>query len=198
MYIKSIHNIVADAISRLDYGPVKITFALCWCYHNSNEEHEASTANIMESMNLVFANCNKDHSIYPFITREIAEVQQEDENVKINAEKKGYSNQLVKNTKVLCKNGKMVIPKSLQHHVVAWFCHYLQHPGTKCLKKTLYLLMYWKGLQMTVQSHVKKCHSCQVNKHRKLKYGNLPAKLAITTPYWEASHVDLCLKPFCS
>ncbi len=31
----------------------------------------------------------------------------------------------------------------------------------------------------------KKSHSCQVNKHRKLKYRKLPAKLAITNP-WEA------------
>ena len=50
--------------------------------------------------------------------------------------------------------------------------------------------MYWKGLRMTVQSHVKKCHSCQVNKCRQLKYGKLPTKLAITNP-WEASCVDL-------
>ena len=41
VYIKGIHNTVADAISRLDYGPVKddrsngMTFAQCWCYHNS-------------------------------------------------------------------------------------------------------------------------------------------------------------------
>ena len=50
--------------------------------------------------------------------------------------------------------------------------------------------MYWKGLRKTVQSHVKKCHSCQVNKHRNHKYGKLPSKLAITTP-WEALCVDL-------
>eukprot|EP00804_Cyclotella_cryptica_P012263 CCRYP_013852-RA/>CCRYP_013852-RA protein AED:0.46 eAED:0.46 QI:0/0/0/1/0/0/2/0/146 len=50
--------------------------------------------------------------------------------------------------------------------------------------------MYWKGLRMTVQSHIKKCHSCQVNKRRQLKYGKLPTKLAITNP-WEALCVDL-------
>eukprot|EP00804_Cyclotella_cryptica_P029947 CCRYP_020070-RA/>CCRYP_020070-RA protein AED:0.09 eAED:0.09 QI:538/1/1/1/0/0/2/134/167 len=35
-----------------------------------------------------------------------------------------------------------------------------------------------------------KCHSCQVNKGRQLKYGKLPTKLAITKP-WEALCVDL-------
>ena len=43
---------------------------------------------------------------------------------------------------------------------------------------------------MTVQSHVKKCHSCQANKHRECLYGKLPTKLAITK-LWEALCVDL-------
>eukprot|EP00804_Cyclotella_cryptica_P016192 CCRYP_005685-RA/>CCRYP_005685-RA protein AED:0.45 eAED:0.81 QI:0/0/0/1/0.5/0.33/3/0/553 len=191
VYIKGIHNTVADAISRLDYGPVTddrstwMTFAQCWCYHN-NSQPEASLASTQESMNQVFANRNEEDSIYPLTTREIAEAQQEDESL-LN---KGYSPQLVENIKVLCKDGKMVIPTSLQHRAVAWFHHYLQHPGTKRLEETLRLSMYWKGLRTTVQSHVKKCHSCQVNKHRQIKYGKLPTKLAITNP-WEALCVDL-------
>eukprot|EP00804_Cyclotella_cryptica_P022986 CCRYP_014983-RA/>CCRYP_014983-RA protein AED:0.46 eAED:0.46 QI:0/0/0/1/0/0/3/0/200 len=79
----------------------------------------------------------------------------------------------------------MVIPKSLQHRAVAWFHHYLQHPGTKRLEETLRLSMYWKGLRTTVQSHVK-----SVTVARQLKYGKLPTKLAITNP-WEALCVDL-------
>ena len=101
-----------------------------------------------------------------------------------------YSTQHVENIKVLCKDGKTVIPTSLQHHAVAWFHHYLQQPGTKCLKETLCLSMYWKGPQMTVPSHVKKCHSCKLNKCRKLKYWKLKAKLAIITPR-KALYVDL-------
>ena len=74
MYIKGIHNTVVDAISRLDYGPVKdvrstwMTFAQCWCYHNSTQQHEASIANSKESMNLVFANRNEEGAIYPLTT----------------------------------------------------------------------------------------------------------------------------------
>eukprot|EP00804_Cyclotella_cryptica_P004890 CCRYP_004949-RA/>CCRYP_004949-RA protein AED:0.36 eAED:0.67 QI:0/0/0/1/1/1/2/0/493 len=186
-----IHNTVADAISRLDYGPVTddrstwMTFAQCWCYHNTTQP-EASLATTQESMNQVFANRNKEDSIYPLTTRESAEEQQQDDSL-LN---KGYSTQLVENIKVLCKDGKMVIPKSLQHRAVAWFHHYLQHPRTKRLEETLRLSMYWKGLKTTVQSHVKKCHSCQVNKRRQKKYGKLPTKLAITNP-WEALCVDL-------
>ena len=84
VHIKGIHNMVADAISGLDYGPVKddrsnwMTFAQCWCYHNSTQQHEASPANSKESMNLVFANQNEEDAIYPLTTREIAEAQQQD------------------------------------------------------------------------------------------------------------------------
>eukprot|EP00804_Cyclotella_cryptica_P028232 CCRYP_014590-RA/>CCRYP_014590-RA protein AED:0.27 eAED:0.27 QI:0/-1/0/1/-1/1/1/0/188 len=137
-------------------------------------------------MNEVFGNQNEEESIYPVTTREIAEAQQEDKSL-LN---KGYSTHLVEDIKVLCKDGKMVIPKSLQHRAVAWFHHYLQHPGSKRLEETLRLSMYWKGLRTTVQSHVKKCHSCQVNKHRQLKYGKLPTKLEFTNT-WGALCVDL-------
>jgi len=71
-------------------------------------------------------------------------------------DKYGYTTQLVENTKVLCKDGKMVIPTRLQHHAVAWYHHYLQHPGNMHIQETLRLSMYWKGLRKTVQVHVKK------------------------------------------
>eukprot|EP00804_Cyclotella_cryptica_P013866 CCRYP_002396-RA/>CCRYP_002396-RA protein AED:0.37 eAED:0.47 QI:0/0/0/1/0/0/3/0/440 len=183
VYIKGIHNTVADAISRLDYGPVTDDRSTWMTLRPVLPE--ASLASTQESMNQVFANRNEEDSIYPLTTREIAEAQREDESL-LN---KGYSTQLVENIKVLCKDGKMVIPTSLQHWAVAWFHHYLQHPGTKRLEETLRLSMYWKGLRTTVQSHVKKCHSCQVNKRRQIKYGKLPLKLAITN--WEALCVDL-------
>jgi hypothetical protein len=105
LYIKGIHNTVADAISWLDYGPISndkstwMTFAQSWCYHNAAQQHEASTANTVESMNQVFAFWNEEDSTYPLTTREIVEAQQEDENLSTQ----GYATQLVENTKVLCK-----------------------------------------------------------------------------------------------
>jgi hypothetical protein len=71
VYINGIHNTVADAILRLDYGPITddksnwMTFAQCWCYHTSAQEQEASTTNTKESMNQVFVNQNEEGSIYP-------------------------------------------------------------------------------------------------------------------------------------
>ena len=136
-------------------------------------------------MNLVFANQDGEEAIYPLTTREIAGAQKHDLTLNTMTDKDGYTTQLVENTKVLCKDGKMVIPTSPQQRAVEWYHHYLQHPGNTRLEETLHLSMYWKCHRKTVQSYVKKCHSCQVN-----KYGKLPAKLAITTP-WEALCVDL-------
>jgi hypothetical protein len=51
-------------------------------------------------------------------------------------------------------------------------------------------VMYWKGMCTTIQKYVKSCRSCQVNKRHSQKYGHVPPKLVITTP-WKASYVDL-------
>ena len=101
-----------------------------------------------------------------------------------------YSTHLVEDTEVLCKDGKMVIPKILQHRAVCWYHNYLQHLGHTHLEERLNAEMYWKGMQNTIRSHVKNCQKCQVNKRCKHKYGKLPAKLVITNP-WEALCVDL-------
>ncbi len=84
----------------------------------------------------------------------------------------------------------MVIPKPLQRRAVLWFHHYLQHPGYTCLEETMQATMYWKGMRTTIRSITKSCKECQVNKKRKLKYGHLPPKTVIMTP-WRTLCVDL-------
>ena len=119
MYIKGIHKTVAVAISGLDYGPVyndrttMMTFAKCWCYYNATKEEETSLTNMQDAMNLVFANRNEEDAIYPLTIREIAESQNSNPDLTPVAGKEGYTIQLVENTKVLCKEEKMVIPKDL-------------------------------------------------------------------------------------
>ncbi len=98
--------------------------------------------------------------------------------------------QLIEDTKVLCKKGKVIIPTSLRQRAVKWYHHYLQHSGQLCLEETMRSVMYWKGMHTTVRRHVKSCRSCQVNKRHSQKYGHLPPKLVITTP-WKALCVDL-------
>ncbi len=98
--------------------------------------------------------------------------------------------QLIEDTKVLCKNGKLIIPASLRHRAVSWIHYYLQHPGHSCLEKTIRSVMYWKCMRTTIRRYVKTCRSCQVNKRHSQKYGHLPPKLVITNP-WKTLCVHL-------
>jgi hypothetical protein len=97
---------------------------------------------------------------------------------------------LIEDTKVLCKNGKIIIPTSRRHRAVSWYHHYHQHPGHLRLEETMRSVMYWKGMCTSIQRYVKTCQSCQVNKRHSQEYGHQPPKLVITTP-WKALCVDL-------
>ena len=101
-------------------------------------------------MNLVFANSNEDEVIYPFTVNEIAQAQQDDPNLQVFAKKDKYTIQLVENTKVICKDNKLVVLVTLHHRAVSWYHHYLQHPGSKCLDETLRIALYWKGMCHTI------------------------------------------------
>ena len=90
----------------------------------------------------MFATHGEEDEIYPLTIIEIAEAQKKDRNLKIyykrNAKtpEKGMSFQLIEDTKVLCKEDKMVIPASLQHRAGSWYHHYLQHPEHSRLEET--------------------------------------------------------------
>ena len=45
-------------------------------------------------------------------------------------------------------------------------------------------------MRNTIRRYVKSCRSCQVNKRQSLRYGHVPPKLVIMTP-WRALCVDL-------
>jgi hypothetical protein len=49
--------------------------------------------------------------------------------------------------------------------------------------------MYWKCALTTIQRYIKSCRSCKVIKRHSLKYGHVPPKLVIMTP-WRAVCVD--------
>jgi hypothetical protein len=166
-----------------------MTFTKHWCALNQDSQKYSEQQHV-QSMNHVFTNHSKDDEIFPITVKEIAEKQKKDKTLKALAKSDTYETLLKENIKVLCKDGKLVIPKSLQKQVVQWYHHYLQHPGHTRLEETLRSAMYWKSMRTSIQSYVKKCQSCQINKRRKLKYGKLPTKLLISTP-WEALCVDL-------
>jgi hypothetical protein len=97
---------------------------------------------------------------------------------------------LIEDTKVLCKNGKIIVLASLRCSAVSWYHHYLQHPGHLRLEEMVRSMMYWKGMHTTIRRYVITCRSCPVNKRHSQKYGHLPPKLVMMTP-WKALCVDL-------
>jgi hypothetical protein len=167
-------------------------FSKLWCcYNKNNPGNETQECNL----NKVFANHSKEEEIFPLTTPEISEAQQADIKLKHCLRRnavldKGLEVRLVDNTCVVCKDGKMIIPKPLQRGAVLWYHHYLQYPGHTQLEETMKATMYWKGMGTTIRSLTKSCRACQVNKKWKLKYGHLPPKTIITAP-WRALCVDL-------
>ena len=191
IYIKGIHNTVADAISRLEIIPRTLkqerqnwmVRTKLWCRTECSHKMEKD-----EIFNYVFAHRNDDKEIFPLTVEEIAQAQKKDKSIQKDKDK--YDNLLVENTYVLCKDRRLVIPKKLQYRAIAWYHHYLQHPGHTKLEETLKKAMYWTDMRTSVRQHVRQCKSCQVNKRSKYSYGKLPPKLVLTIP-WEALCVDL-------
>jgi hypothetical protein len=158
-----------------------------WCKieHFAEPESEQNM-----DVNYVFATNSDEEEIFPLTISEIAEEQLEDKALHQQKMSSKLVNQLIENTIVLYKEGKLVIPKTLQHKTVAWYHHYLQHPGHTRLEETLRAVTYWKGMRSLIRSHTKTCKPCQINKLKKKKYGKIPTQQVITTP-WEYLCVDL-------
>jgi hypothetical protein len=99
--------------------------------------------------NLVFAYHEEEDKIYPLTLTEIVDAQHKDQELKVYFKKNAKMPQKVRgihlneDTKVLCKNGKVMIPTSLRHRAVSWYHHYLQHPGHSNLEETMRSTMCW-------------------------------------------------------
>jgi hypothetical protein len=166
------------------------------CKLDIDSDNLDSYTNKHDDWDLVFAHHEEEDKVYPLTLIEIADAQRKDQELKVYLKKntimpqKDIGLNLIEDTKVLCKNGKVMIPTSLCHRAVSWYHHYLQHPGHSHLKETMRSVMYWKGMCTTIWRYIKSCRFCQVNKRHSQKYGHLPPKLVITTPS-KALCVDL-------
>ncbi len=143
-----------------------------WCKLDINSDNLDSYTNKHDDWNLVFAHHEEEEEVYPFTLSEIADAQRKDQELKAYLKKnaimphKDMGIQLIEDTKVLCKNGKLIIPTYLHQRAVKWYHHYLQHPGYSRLEETMRSVMYRKGMHTTIWRYVKTCRSCQVNKRQ--------------------------------
>jgi hypothetical protein len=146
VYIKGIRNTMADAVSWLEYDPSvnRTAESFCrmkvrnrsrqrqcwmmvsknWCKLDINSDNLDSYTNKHDDWNLMFAHHEEVEEVYPLTLTEIADAQRKDQELKAYFKKnailpqKDMGIQLIEDTKVLCKNGKVIIPISLCQQAV--------------------------------------------------------------------------------
>jgi hypothetical protein len=91
---------------------------------------------------------------------------------------------------IVTRNGKIVIPLSLQLKATEWYHLYLLHPGETRMELTMGQHYCWKGMRNTIQKVCKACAICKTTKVRNSKYGLIPPKNPETIP-WHTLCIDL-------
>jgi hypothetical protein len=91
---------------------------------------------------------------------------------------------------LIVRDGRIVLPKSLQKKAADWYHTLLQHCGETRTELTIAQRFYWPGMRETIQRTCSHCAICQLAKPRKSKLGHLPEKQAETEP-WKSVCIDL-------
>ena len=146
-YVKGSHNVVVDALSRLDLEP-KLA-SQC----DDTRLDTPSTRPLAEA----FGYDKQDiaNSTCPVTYKLIMREQQADKALMKRAH---ASTDIVlrsfhggrKSRQLLCENGKIIIPKKLQKRIMEWYHKVLCHPGETRTELTINQHLTWKGLCKTV------------------------------------------------
>ena len=180
-YIKGTKNVIADLLSRLPMLERPLT----------EESHLIN--DFAEHYNEI--NPGLPDEATPVTYSNIYTVQQNDNELKsLLARKDNYTTNTFcggeETYHLICRDGKIVIPKALQNRIVDWYHLTLCHPGVNRTEETIRQHFWWKGLRTTVQNKLRKCGTCQKFKKTNVQYGHLPPKQAEDVP-WQRLCVDL-------
>ena len=96
-----------------------------------------------------------------------------------------------KKYKLLTKDGKICVPKSIQPHATKWYHYHLCHPGETRLELTLRQHYDWPGLKTSVRQTCTRCPICAATKPKSGKYGKLPPKKNPESIPWHTLCIDL-------
>ena len=151
MYVPGEHNEAADALSRLETLPL-------------TPLTPASSAELFG-----FEDDDLPADAFPLTYKLIMKHQLQDEELMSKAEAKdGYVLTTFhggdKQRTLITKQGKIVMPKSLQKRCVDWYHHSLCHPGMTRTEQTIRQHFTWKNLRGEVKKTVKSAKSVSSQK----------------------------------
>ena len=179
-YIKGEHNVVADALSRLEIMDTPF------------EDTQESFLGLMEC----FAKKPEVSDFHPLNYRHLQIAQDKDKTM-LKILKMENTQYVLKDfhgggktISLICYKEKIVIPALLQRHVIMWYHTTLCHPGINRTEETIGQHLWWPQMRNHITNYVKICPLCQRNKRRQKKYGHLPPKDAEATP-WDKLCIDL-------
>jgi hypothetical protein len=93
------------------------------------------------------------------IQKEQEKDQKLQQDIQKNANK--YKKQKIEGAEIVTHHKLIVIPKTLQKRIVAWYHLYLAHPGMTRLEATLREPMTGPNMRKDIELHVRTCPQCQ-------------------------------------
>jgi hypothetical protein len=130
---------------------------------------------------------------FPLSPTLVAEYQRSDNKLKrrsMRTKSQIFSTKKIQGVEVIMYQGKIYIPVQLQQRVVAWYHEYLAHPGESQTEAMICQTCTWPKLRSHVETFCKTCHTCQLFKKQRKKYGHLPPKEAEELP-WSRVNIDV-------
>jgi len=88
-------------------------------------------------------------------------------------------------------NDKIVVPKKLQHRIIAWYHEYLAHPRIIRMEQTIKQVFNWDGMRAQREAYCKTFNKCQTHKKSTKSYGKQPPKENMDVIPWQRVNVDL-------
>lgn len=181
-YVKGDRNIVADALSRLDFLQPPLDEA-----HFTDELRSELYCYAQEELSI---------DDFPLSYRVLGTHQRHDEAMlkKLQKTNSRYSLRSFHGggteRELICYKDKIVVPTTLQQRLVDWYHNYLCHPGVNRTEETIGQHFWWPKMRNHITNSVKTCLTCQKNKRRVKKLGLLPPKEAEASP-WDKLCIDL-------
>ncbi len=156
-YIKGFHNILADALSRLNLTP-SLT---------SEPDDTVLDEPLTVKLHEAFPFDKLLENAFPLRLKELEYEQGKDKNLLTKAHKSptDYSISCFhggrREHKLIIKNDKIVVPTKLQKRIVSWYHQMLCHPGETRTEATISQHFRWQRLREGVHNECGRCHTCQ-------------------------------------